>query len=216
MPVVSIHPERNAIKLENGNEIEYEQLVISLGMKDKFDDIKGFKEAWDNDYCPVYTTYNSPKWSAGHNKQSRWIGNYTHGDAYFYIPPYPFKGEIAAYHFLQAHDYWEYYRKIGKLSPISSLTVICANDTFSQFDPQAHEFILNECDKRGIKVLFKTKLTEVDGKEQKITIQNPDGSSEVREFNNLYVIPRAEIPKLIEESGLSVDYLLIQGWFRFP
>lgn len=56
-----------------------------------------------------------------------------------------------------------------------SLTVVNANDTFSQFDKQAHEFILNECKKRGIKVLFNTELKEVDGKQLKLTLRTQDG-----------------------------------------
>jgi NADPH-dependent 2,4-dienoyl-CoA reductase/sulfur reductase-like enzyme len=202
--VVQIFPERNTVKLENGTEIEYEQLVLALGMKEDNDDIKGFKEAWNDDMCPVYTTLNSTKWTAGHAKETRWIGNYNHGDAYFYIPKYPFKGEIAAYHFLQAWDYWEYYRKIGKLSPLSSLTVVNANDTFSQFDKEAHEYILKECNKRGIKVLFNTQLTEVKGNERKITLRSADGSSVDRDFNNLYVLPKAHVPDVFEKSGLAV------------
>lgn len=211
--VKAIHPESNSIVLENGTEIEYDQLVLSLGLQDDFDDIKGFRAAWDDDYCPVYTTQNSPKWTTNHNKQTRFIGNYTHGDAYFYIPKYPFRGEIAAYHFLQAHDYWDYYRRIGKVSPISSLTVVNANDTFSQFDKQAHDFILKECEKRGIKVLFNTELTEVNGKEQKLTLKSQSGTED-REFNNLYVIPRGVLPPVIKESGLAVNlFNLGPQWF---
>lgn len=206
VPVVQIFPERNTVKLENGTEIEYEQLVLALGMKEDNDAIKGFKEAWNDDFCPVYTTLNSPKWTAGHSKEVRWIGHYTHGDAYFYIPKYPFKGEIAAYHFLQAWDYWEYYRKIGKVSPLSSLTVVNANDTFSQFDKEAHEYILKECQKRGINVLFNTQLTEVKGNERKITLRNADGSSVEKDFNNLYVLPKAHVPDLFTKSGLAVGF----------
>ena len=207
----SLQPEKNSITLENGTEIEYDQLVLSFGMKDVFDDIKGFKEAWDDDYLPVYSTANSEKWTVGHSKYTRWIGNFIHGDAYFYIPPYPFKGEISAYHFLMAWDYWEYYKKIGKVSPRSSMTIVNANDTFAQFDKQAHEFILKECQKRGIPVLFNTRLAEVKGKEYKIVLKSENGHTEERDFNNLYVLPRATLQPSIVEAGLAVVFPLTIG-----
>ena len=175
-------------------------------MRDDFDDIKGFREAWEDDYVPVYTTVNSDRWTSSHAKYTRWIGNFVHGDAYFYIPKYPFRGEIAYYNFLQAYDYWQYYIKIGKVSPKMSLTVVNANDTFAQFDPEAHDFIMKECEKRGIKVLFNTELKEIDGKELKLTLKTPNGSKDVRDFTNLYVIPRGIMQKSIIDAGLTVVY----------
>jgi hypothetical protein len=214
--VQSLQPENNSITLENGQVVEYDQLVLSFGLKDNFDDIKGFRKAWEDDYIPVFCNINSDKWTIGHNKYTRWIGNYTHGDAFFYIPKFPFRGEISGYHFLMAHDYWEYYRKIGKVSPKSSLTVVNANDSFTQYDKQAHDYILKQCQKRGIGVLFNTQLVEVKGEEQKLTLKNAEGRTEERDFGNLYVLPRGILQKSVIDAGLAVFSRLTLGRKGFP
>lgn len=211
-----IDPAKNSITLENGQTVEYEQLVLSYGMKDDFDNIKGFRKAWEDEFTPVYTTANSDKWPANYNKHARWIGNYTHGDAYFYIPKFPFRGEIAYYHFLQAFDYWQYYKKIGKVSPISSFTIVNANDRMTSVDNEANNFILAQIEKRGIPILFNTELVEVKtGNEQKIVLRS-NGKDEEREFNNLYVLPAGVVPKSVAEAGLGVRSKLTLGQPRIP
>ena len=173
------------------------------GLEDTWDNIKGFREAWDDDYLPVYTTSNSDKWTPNHNKQHRWIGNFNHGDAYFVIPKYPFRGEISAYHFLMAHEFWQFYKKVGKQSPTATFTVINANDRFSQFDQDADAFIRDICEKKGIPVHFNTELVEVKGKEQLLTLKFADGRTEERDFNNLYAIPRGLTQPTLAEAGLA-------------
>lgn len=51
---------------------------------------------------------------------------------------------------------------IGGLSPKSSFTVVNANDKFIQFQPEADEFIKSELGKRGVRVLYNTKLNEIN------------------------------------------------------
>lgn len=151
----------------------------------------------------MYTTSNSDRWTTNHNKQHRWIGNYNFGDAYFVIPKFPFRGEITAYHFMQAQDYWNFYKRIGKISPSSRLIVVNANDRFTQFDADADAFIRETCEKNGIEVLYNTELTEVKGKQLQLTLQLADGRREERDFNNLYVIPRGLPQQSLREAGLA-------------
>ena len=119
------------------------------------------------------------------------------------IPKFPFRGEISAYHFMQAQDYWNYYKKVGKISPTATLTVINANDRFTQYDAEADAFIREVCEKNGINVLFNTEVTEVKGKQQVLTLQHADGKTEERDFNNLYVIPRGQTQPSLKEAGLA-------------
>jgi hypothetical protein len=174
-------------------------------MKDDLDNIKGFREAWEDDFSPVYCTLNSDKWSNGHAKYTRWIGNYTHGDAFFYIPKYPFRGEIAAYSFLNAYESWQYFKKIGKVSPLSTLTIVNANDKFSQFNPEAEQVIRKEIAKRNINVIENTELIEVQKDNQRILLRDANGSVSTKDFNNLYVIPRGRPQESAIKAGLTVS-----------
>lgn len=61
--------------------------------------IKGFDEAWADFNTPVFTGSDHPSWKSNDHKYTRWLGNFTNGDAYFCIPQYPFAGEGKHYYF---------------------------------------------------------------------------------------------------------------------
>lgn len=49
----------------------------------------------------------------------------------------------------------------GRVSPKSSFTVVNANDTFIQYQPEADDFIKKELVRRGINLVMNTKLNEI-------------------------------------------------------
>jgi len=55
--------------------------------------IKGLEEAWADLHHPVFAPKEHPSWRSNDNKHQRWIYNYTNGNAFYCIPPYPFRGE---------------------------------------------------------------------------------------------------------------------------
>jgi len=55
--------------------------------------IKGLEEAWSDLHHPVFAPKEHPTWKSNDNKHQRWIYNFTNGNAYYAIPPYPFRGE---------------------------------------------------------------------------------------------------------------------------
>ena len=67
--------------------------LIIIGLKDDIDSIKGFEEAWKDTEHPVFSCKDHPSWRSIVHKYTRWHYNFTNGNAYFVIPPYPFKGE---------------------------------------------------------------------------------------------------------------------------
>jgi sulfide:quinone oxidoreductase len=87
-------PKENAIVLRNGKRMEYDNLVVAMGMPFATETIKGFEEAWvDIDY-PFYVASDYPTWRDSVNKAFRPHLNYKGGTAIFYIPPAPYHGEI--------------------------------------------------------------------------------------------------------------------------
>lgn len=48
--------DKNEITLKNGRKIKYDNLVIAIGQVPAWDKIKGFDEAWLDDYHPLYTS----------------------------------------------------------------------------------------------------------------------------------------------------------------
>lgn len=85
-----------------------------MGMAENVDAIKGFDEAWGSEDHPVFAPKDHPGWKGYLHKYPRWHYNFNNGDAYFCIPPYPFRGEIETYNFLISTDVWKWYKSHGK------------------------------------------------------------------------------------------------------
>lgn len=85
-----------------------------MGMAENVEAIKGFDEAWGSEDHPVFAPKDHPSWKGYLHKYPRWHYNFNNGDAYFCIPPYPFRGEIETYNFLISTDVWRWYKSHGK------------------------------------------------------------------------------------------------------
>jgi len=140
------------------------------------------------------------------HKYPRWHYNFTCGDAYFCIPPYPFRGEIETYNFLISTEIWKWYRHHGKLSPKYSFTIVNANERFVQYLDSADTFIKDEIAKRGVKIEYGKNLVEIDKENFKAVFQDlKTGEKETRDYNNLYsIIPCKPHPPLVE-AGLASE-----------
>jgi len=192
--IKSIHPKDSYVVLNNGREVQYSVLINALGLKPDTDAIKGFKEALDNPHSPVYSNMES----AVGSKYYGFIPLFYSGDAYVYIPPFPFSGEIEGYNFLIALDTWRESVKLGQVSPKHSLTIINANDRFASKSDALDSFIKQKLNDYGVNVHYNTKLTAVDGNSQKITLSNGNQY----EFNNLYVHVQSKPNDALLGSGL--------------
>lgn len=126
-----IHPQENYIVLENNRRINYNYLVVALGLRPEYSLIKGFEEAWKDLEHPVFSNNDHMSWRSTDHKYQKFIYNFTNGDAYFCIPPYPFAGEIEGYNFLLAKNIWNWYEEHGRLSPKHTFTIMNANERFS-------------------------------------------------------------------------------------
>merc|ERR1740115_5201 len=197
-------PDENAVILTNDRRIEYDHLVIASGMNYDWNTIKGFEAAWADFDTPVYTTHNHSSWNLSNVKYLRQHGNYFHGDAYFYIPPGNYRGEVASFNFLATAAQWDWAKTIGKLSPTAKYHVVVGNDYFVKHNKVANDLFIAECEKRGIEIIWGQKMTEVDGPNKTFVLENMvSGETQTRDFNNLYAIPTANPGAELAEAGLA-------------
>lgn len=107
--VEKIIPNENAVVLRNSRRIEYDHLVIAMGinqyfhkylkyiirigLNEDYEAIKGFEEAWQDIQHPVFTHKDYTFWKSSDPKHQRWISNFTGGNAFFCLPPLPYRGE---------------------------------------------------------------------------------------------------------------------------
>jgi NADH dehydrogenase FAD-containing subunit len=53
--IETILPEENTLILKNGRKVEYDWLVLAMGLKEDFNAIKGFEDAWSDPEHPFFT-----------------------------------------------------------------------------------------------------------------------------------------------------------------
>lgn len=112
-----------------------------------------------NPTSPVYSPnyYHSDK-----EKIIGAIGTFETGDVYYYIPPFPFSGEVETYNFIFAENIWKKDEDLNLVSPLRKITIINANDRFS-VDENIDKFFKEQTERLGIKVIYNSKLLSVDG-----------------------------------------------------
>jgi hypothetical protein len=105
--IKKVLPEENKVILRNGREIKYNHIVIATGMHEDLDAIKGFDDAWMHPEHPVYAPKDHPTWKSFLHKYPKYHYNFNNGDAYFTIPPFPFRGEVETYNFFLSDEVWK-------------------------------------------------------------------------------------------------------------
>ena len=149
--------------LRNGRTIKYESLVIAMGQKENYHEIKGFDEAWGDLVHPFYTNNDHYSWKTTANKPYRVNLNFNGGHAYFYIPPNNYYGEIEDYNFFTSKSIWDLHHNTGKFTfgAYTSFTIINANDSFCKHATRVNEFIIKKCQESNIKIENNLRLVEV-------------------------------------------------------
>lgn len=200
MPLEKIDPVKSTVTIKGGRTFEYKNLVLATGLNPDWDAVKGLYEAFHDPAAPVFTNYDS---ATAPNKYKEFVPMSDNGDIYFYIPPFPFAGEIESMNLLVALDTWALHEKIGLISPLRKVHIINANDRFASKDPLLDTFIRERLSKHDkVEVQFKTKLLEVDSKGKKLVIEGASGAKTVP-FNRLYAHVPAKAHGFFEGSDLT-------------
>ena len=106
--VKTFQPQKNKVILQNGREIEYDHLVCAMGLVDDTDSIKGITDAWKDVDHPVFMPKDYLGWKAEEIIPPRFVYSYRHGNAFFYIPPYPLSGDIEGHNYFLADRIWRW------------------------------------------------------------------------------------------------------------
>eukprot|EP00331_Platyophrya_macrostoma_P019053 CAMPEP_0176467426 /NCGR_PEP_ID=MMETSP0127-20121128/38456_1 /TAXON_ID=938130 /ORGANISM="Platyophrya macrostoma, Strain WH" /LENGTH=407 /DNA_ID=CAMNT_0017860733 /DNA_START=247 /DNA_END=1470 /DNA_ORIENTATION=- len=197
-------PEESAIVLKTGRKIGYNQLVVAMGLKEDVNLVPGLEEAWADVNHPVYMPKDHSSWRSFHHPYPRWHYNFTSGDAFFCIPPYPYPGEVGGLNFFVSNEVWKWHASTGKLSPKHSFTVINANDTFCKYNEETDKFIKEKCEKLGIKVDYGWNLKSVDKNKQEAVFENlRTGQKETRHYGQLYSLFPTKPHESLVQAGLA-------------
>jgi sulfide:quinone oxidoreductase len=196
---VSFEPERNTVVLASGERIEYEQLVVALGMQLDWHKIKGLEGHLGQDgICSNYS-YESvaSTW--------RFLKDFRGGNAVFTFPSTPVKCAGAPQKIMYLADDW-----LRKTSVRASSRVIYAAATPTIFGVKHYREALEPIvQRKEIETLFRHDLVEVRPRTKEAVFRQLDGGGEaVIPFQLLHVVPPQSAPDVIKQSALASK----EGW----
>ncbi|KAI4498006.1 hypothetical protein M0802_006830 [Mischocyttarus mexicanus] len=205
--VIGFDPENNQITTNNGDTVQYDILIVALGLQINWDQLPGLKDGLqsaESQVCSIYGTDTVPH---VFNK----IKRTKDGTAIFTFPNTPVKcpGAPQKIAYL-AEDYFAKTNVRNNIEVIyhTSLPVIFGVKKYA-------DALWNVCNKRNINVKTRSNLVKIDIDKREATFENLDapGETSKMKYSLLHVCPPMgppdvlkKHPKLTDKVGfLSVD-----------
>ncbi|GJQ75318.1 hypothetical protein Trydic_g23503 [Trypoxylus dichotomus] len=193
-------PGDNAIVLESGHFVEYDVMVLALGVKMDFEEIQGLTEALDN-YRNVSTIY-SPRYVEKTFKSSK---EFISGPALFTSPNTPVKCLSAPLKICYLAE--AYLRKEDKLCEADFMFATADENLYPV---KKYDDLLRKIAKRKrIDVHLKTNLIQVIPEKNQVVLECLDEPEKklVCNYSLLHVVPPMSPPQVLQDSKELVDNL---------
>ena len=193
--VTSMTPENNTLQLDNGDNVQYEYLIVAPGIQLNWHEIKGLKETLGkNNVCSNYSFEQAPY-------TFECIKNFKGGKAIFHNPQTPVKCGGAPHKIMYMAA--DYFRKHNLLDKANIQYWSGAAKLFAV--PKYEKTLLKVCERAGIKLNFMVKMTEIDGpgKKAKFIGIGEDNKEYEVEFDMIHVTPPQSAPDFIKSSSLA-------------
>lgn len=186
-----IVPTANKIQLSNGNEIEYDVLIIATGAKIAPEEIEGMKgEQWQKTVFDFYTFEGS---LALRNKLREWDG----GRIVVHITEMPIKCPVAPLEFAFLAD--SYFKNKNMRERVDITYVTPMSGAFTK--PKATEALEHLLHEKNINIEGDFAIEHVDNENKKIVDY---GGREIP-FDILVTVPTNKGDDLMERSGMGDD-----------
>ncbi|WP_108125022.1 NAD(P)/FAD-dependent oxidoreductase [Saccharospirillum mangrovi] len=198
--IAAFEPEHNAVRLDNQERLEYDQLVVALGLELNIEAIEGLAETLgQNGVTSNYVTELAEyTW-----QQVQRLGS---GKAIFTQPPMPIKcaGAPQKAMYLSC-DYW---KKQGCLNDIRVEFHNAGAVLFgvADFVPVLESYVRDY----GARLMFSSTLVRVDGPNHKAWFAQSEGGELEVEFDLLHVTPPQRAPQVVRDSVLANE----AGWLE--
>ncbi len=186
-----IVPTANKIQLSNGNEIDYDVLIIATGAKIAPEEIEGMKgEQWQKSVFDFYTFEGS---LALRNKLREWDG----GRIVVHITEMPIKCPVAPLEFAFLAD--SYFKNKNMRERVDITYVTPMSGAFTK--PKATEALEHLLQEKNINIEGDFAIEHVDNENKKIVDY---GGREIP-FDILVTVPTNKGDDLMERSGMGDD-----------
>lgn len=197
--VTGFDPDNNAVQLDNGDVVNYDYLVVALGIKILWDQVEGLKESIGKNGVTTNYSFNYAPYTY------ECIKNLQPGQtALFTQPDTPIKcgGAPQKIMYLAADN----LRRRGILDKVRIAFFKPGVGMFSV--AKYNDSLTKMVEKYGIETNWDYVLTKVDGNNKVATFRKADGSTEERSFDMIHVTPPQGAPDAVKNSPLANE----GGW----
>uniref|UniRef100_A0A336MD22 Sulfide:quinone oxidoreductase, mitochondrial n=1 Tax=Culicoides sonorensis TaxID=179676 RepID=A0A336MD22_CULSO len=210
-------PKNNTVITQNGDKIEYEYMIVAVGLVLHYEAIPGVLEALEEPNGPVCSNF-SPKYV---NRTFPAFKNFKEGNAIFTFPNSGIKCPGAPQKVMYIFD--DYARKTKKRK--NARPIYCT--TLPNIFGVKHyaDALWKVCEKRDLEVKLRTNLVRVDPHKRQAFFENMDDPNKklTLDYELLHVTPPQSAPdcvrnckELVNENGfVNVDKLTLQH-VKFP
>lgn len=195
--VKSFNPKVNIVTTSNGDTINYDYMVVSIGLQFNYDQIIGLREALDKKDSGVCTNYSSRYVE----KTYQVMQNFNGGNAIFTFPNTPIKCAGAPQKIMYITE--DYLRRKGKRNKAN---IIYKTSTPAIFGVKKYAQKLQQlCNARNISVATRQNLLQIDSTQNIATFEYLDipNKTESIEYSMLHVTPPMGPPDVLMKSSLS-------------
>lgn len=190
-------PEQQRVVMENGDQLEYQSLVVATGLKLNWDAIPGLKESLGQHGVTSNYRFDLAPYTW------RLVQATRKGNAIFTQPPMPIKcaGAPQKAMYLSC-DEWQRNGLLNDIN-VEFCTAGAALFGVKDYVPALQKYV----EKYGIQLQFQHNLIAVDGPAQKATFAVTDSNGETtqveKSFDMLHVCPPQVAPDVIANSPLA-------------
>ena len=192
--VTRVDPQAGTVALDDGTELDYDDLVVAPGIAPDLDRVPGLTEALDGPHAATnYITQLAPKtWDL--------MSGLRGGTAVFTIR---FEdvgcGGVGYKPLFMACDHW---RRTGVLEDLRVRVVVEAPELFPE--PRVAGHIADALRRYGVEAVLDARIESVDPEARALHITR-GGVRETMEYDALHVVPPHRAPEWIADSGLADD-----------
>ncbi|RKQ35345.1 NAD(P)/FAD-dependent oxidoreductase [Kocuria tytonis] len=190
--VTLVRPEAHTVVLDDGSELDYDDLVVAPGIMPDHEQIPGLAQALDTPWAATnYDTQLAPKtWDLMSGLRS--------GTAVFTVRFHDVAcGGVGYKPLFTACDYW---RRTGVLQDLRVYAIVEAPEFFPE--PKVAGHIARAMRRYGITAITGARVESVDPAVRGITFSR-GGAPESLAYDALHVLPPHRAPEWIARSGLA-------------
>ncbi|XP_014223322.1 sulfide:quinone oxidoreductase, mitochondrial isoform X1 [Trichogramma pretiosum] len=192
--VVCFQPSENQVKTSNGDTIQYEYMIVAMGMDLYWDKLPGLQEALKDPKSQVCSIYGAHTVSKVFDK----IKNVKSGNALFTFPNTPVKCPGAPQKIVYLAE--EFWSKNGKRKDVcivynTSLPVIFGVKKYA-------DALWDVCKRRSINVNLRSNLIEIRPDRKEAVFEDLDNSDKksTYEYSLLHVTPPMGTPVALKQN----------------